>query len=393
MGLLERCVGFTEARSAMRDGRYPYFLALDESAGPEVVLHGRRLVMAGSNNYLGLTVDPRVQEAAIAAIRRYGTSCTGSRFMNGTLALHEELEGRLARFLGKQAAVCFATGFQGCLGILSALAGRGDLILLDKEAHASLYDGARLSLGRMRRFGHNDMVALAGFLDGAPPGGDRLVAVDGVFSMSGDLAPLPELSALCRRHGAWLVVDDAHGIGVMGGGRGTEADYGLTDAVSLTVGTFSKALASLGGFVAGDEVVIHYLKHHARSLIFSAAIPPANAAAALAALGIVEAEPERIVTLHRHAGRMRRELSGLGFDTGGSGSPIVPVVMGERMLAVAAARALRDAGILVYPVMPPAVAPRRCLLRVSAMATHTEAHIDQILTAFAKVGRQLGVIG
>jgi len=375
---------------AMRDGLYPYFLALAENAGPEVVLDGRRLVMAGSNNYLGLTADPRVREAAVAAIRRHGTSCTGSRFMNGTLALHEELEGRMARFLGRAAAACFTTGFQACQGVLSALVGRGDHVLLDKEAHASLYDGARLSLGRLRRFAHNDMAALATWLADAPrSGGERLVATDGVFSMSGDLAPVPELSGLCRRHGAWLILDDAHGIGVMGGGRGTAAHFGLCGAADLTVGTFSKAFASLGGFVAGEEAVIHYLKHHARSMIFSAAMPPANAAAALAALSIIEAEPEWIAALHRNAGRLRHDLAGLGLEVGGGASPIVPVIVGERTLAVAAARALRDEGVLVTQVLPPAVAPRRCLLRASAMATHAEAHLDRITEAFAKAARTL----
>jgi len=387
MSLRERCAGFTEAREAMRAGCYPYFLAVAENAGAEVVFQGRRLVMAGSNNYLGLTNDPRVQAAAVTALQRYGTSCTGSRFLNGTLTLHEELEERLAQFLGQPAAVCFTTGYQACLGVIATLAGAGDTVLLDKEAHASLYDGAGLCRGRMRRFAHNDLAHLASLLAQAPATGDRLVVVDGVFSMTGETAPLPELAELCRRTGAWLVVDDAHGIGVMGNGKGTAAHFGVADAVNLTIGTFSKAFASLGGFAAGDESVIHYLKHHARSLIFSAAMPPANAAAALAALEIIAAEPERIAAVHRHADFLRRELSALGFTIGTGISPIVPVIIGDRKTTVAAARFLLDAGIMVYPVIAPAVPARRCLLRVCAMATHTPAHLDRIVAAFAAFAR------
>jgi 8-amino-7-oxononanoate synthase len=391
MNLLDRCAEFTEAKAAIRDGYYPYFIPLDENAGPDVVHRGRRLIMAGSNNYLGLTNDPRVQEAAIRAIRRYGTSCTGSRFLNGTLALHEELEGRLAAFLGKEAALCFSTGFQANLGVIASLVGRNDRIILDKEDHASLYDGARLSSAKLHRFSHNHPAELENMLAAAAHQGGTLVAVDGVFSMEGDLAPLPELARLCRRHRAQLLVDDAHGIGVMGDGHGTEAHFGMADGVDLTVGTLSKSFASLGGFVAGRGDVIHYLKHHARSLIFSAAMPPACAAAALAALDIIGTEPGRIATLHRNADRMRQELTAMGFDTGNSATPIVPVVVGDRRKTVAAARAMLDEGVFVYPIIAPAVPATRSLLRTSYMATHTSDHLDRILAAFAKVGRKFGL--
>ncbi len=281
MDLFEKCYGYTEAKDAIRDGVYPYFIPMTETEGTESVFHGHRLIMCGSNNYLGLTTDPRVQQAAIEAVRRFGTSCTGSRFLNGTLELHEQLEHELAEWLGKEAALVFSTGMQTNLGTISALVSRGDIVILDKDDHASIVDGARLAWGKTRRFRHNDMADLERVLSSISDDKGKFVVVDGLFSMGGDLAPLPEIVALCKKYGARLMVDDAHSIGVMGGGRGTAAQFGITEQVDLIMSTFSKSFASLGGFIAGDEPIIHYIKHHARSLIFSASIPASNAAAGI----------------------------------------------------------------------------------------------------------------
>ena len=329
MDILEKCYGYTEAREAIRDGTYPYFIPMSESEGTEAVFHGHRLIMCGSNNYLGLTTDPRVQQAAVEAVHRFGTSCTGSRFLNGTLELHEHLERELADWVGKEAALVFSTGMQTNLGVISALVARGDVILLDKDDHASIVDGARLAWGETRRFRHNDMRDLERVLAGISKEKGKLVIVDGLYSMGGDLAPLPEIATLCKKYGARLMVDDAHGLGVMGGGRGTSAHFGVTKDVDLIMSTFSKSFASLGGFIAGDDQVIHYIKHHARSLIFSASIPAANAAAALAALKIMREEPQRVDRLNAIGDRMRRELRTMGFNIGKSVSPIIPIIVGD----------------------------------------------------------------
>jgi 8-amino-7-oxononanoate synthase len=266
MDIFAKCYSFTTAKEAMAAGFYPYFIPLEENEGTEVIYQGRRILMFGSNNYLGLTTHPKVKEAAIEALKRYGTSCTGSRFLNGTLRLHRELEERLAAFVGKEAALVFSTGYQTNLGTISALVGRGDYVILDKEDHASIVDGARMSMGVTKRFSHNDMAALERLLASLPPEAGKLVVVDGVYSMGGDIAPLPQLVEICRKHGARLMVDDAHSLGVLGpNGRGTAAHFGLTDQVDLIMGTFSKSFASIGGFIAGDEAVIHYIQHHARS--------------------------------------------------------------------------------------------------------------------------------
>ncbi|HIP86967.1 MAG TPA: pyridoxal phosphate-dependent aminotransferase family protein, partial [Anaerolineales bacterium] len=286
MDLFEKCRSFTQAKEVQAIGLYPYFIPLTDSEGTVAWVGDHRLIMVGSNNYLGLTTHPKVRQAAIDAVHRYGTSCTGSRFLNGTLELHLELERRLAEFVGKEAALVFSTGYQTNVGTISALVGRGDFAITDKEDHASILDGCRLSFGRMRRFPHNDVEALERVLAGIPEEAGKLVIVDGVFSMSGDIAPLPDLIAVCRKYGARLMVDDAHSVGVLADGRGTAAHFGVTDQVDLIMGTFSKSFASLGGFIAGDADVIHYIQHHARSLIFSASIAPANAAAALAALEV-----------------------------------------------------------------------------------------------------------
>jgi len=403
MDLLEKCRRFltdpayaerlgypTNPRTAQAQGLYPYFIPVEESEGTTAVVEGRRLIMIGSNNYLGLTTDPRVRQAAADAVHRYGTSCTGSRFLNGTLALHLELEERLARYVGKEKALVFSTGYQANLGAISALVGRNDVVVCDKEDHASIFDGCRLSLGEMRRFRHNDVADLDRVLSTCSPNVGRLVVVDGVFSMSGELAPLDEIAECCRRHGARLMVDDAHGIGVTGGGHGTAAHHGVTEAVDLIMGTFSKSLASVGGFIAGDEAAIHWVQHRARSLIFSASLPPASAAAALAALDVLEREPERVSRVNEIADRVRTSLQELGFDTGASVTPIVPIVVGGGMDTLLLWRNLFEAGVYTNVALPPAVPEGKCLLRTSYMATHTDSQMDAVLHAFAAVGGRMG---
>lgn len=392
MDLFQKCHGYTLAKLAQASGLYPYFLPLENSEGTEATIDGRRVLMLGSNNYLGLTTDPRVRQAAIEATKRFGTSCTGSRLQNGTLELHLELERRLADFVGKEAALIFSTGYQVNLGVISCLVGRGDAVVTDKEDHASIIDGAMLSMGEIRRFAHNDMAHLERVLQGIDAQHGALVVVDGLYSVGGDLAPLPEMVPICRRYGARLMVDDAHGLGVMARGRGTAAHFGLTEEVDLIMGTFSKSFASLGGFIAGDEPIIHYIQHHARSLIFSAAMPASNVAAALAALDIMESEPERVDRLWQITERMRSGLQAMGFNTGNSVSPIIPVIVGDMEPALNFWKKLFEAGVYTNAFVPPGVPEGRCLLRTSYMATHTDEQIDRALEIFGDVGREVGLI-
>lgn len=392
MDIFEKCYGYTTAKEAMAAGFYPYFIPLTGNEGSEADYHGHRLIMCGSNNYLGLTTHPKVRAAAVEAIREYGTSCTGSRFLNGTLEMHEELERQLADWVGKEAALVFSTGMQVNLGTISALVSRGDVVLLDKDDHASLVDGARLSWGETRRFRHNDIKDLERLLKNTADDKGRLVVVDGLFSMGGDIAPLPEIIAVCKKYGARLMVDDAHSIGVLGGGRGTAAHYGVTSQVDLIMGTFSKSFASLGGFIAGDEPVIHYIKHFARSLIFSASIPPANAAAALAALQVMKDEPERIARVNQIGEFMRKSYQALGFNTGPSQTPIIPIIIGDDMKTFLTWKALFEAGVFVNPVISPAVPPGGQLLRTSYMATHTDEQLNRVLGVFEQIGKQVGLI-
>jgi len=392
MDIFAKCSQFTAAREAAAAGYYPYFIPLTENDGTEAVFRGRRLIMCGSNNYLGLTTHPRVRQAALEAIQRYGTSCTGSRFLNGTLEMHEQLERELAEWVGKEAALVFSTGMQVNLGVVSAIVSRDDVVILDKQDHASIVDGARLGWGETLRFRHNDLADLERVLRKVPEGAGKLVIVDGLYSMEGDLAPLPELVPLCKKYGARLMVDDAHGMGVLGEGRGTAAHFGLAGQVDLIMSTFSKSFASLGGFVAGDEEVIHYIKHHARSLIFSASIPPANAAAALEALHVMRDEPERIQRVNDIAASMRREYRRLGFDIGRSETPVIPILIGDHTRTLTVWKALFDAGVFVNPVLAPAVAEGHQLLRTSYMATHTDDQMSRVLETFEKVGRQVGLI-
>ena len=392
MDLFEKCGQFTTAKEAMAIGLYPFFIPLQDTEGTEVVIEGRRIIMIGSNNYLGLTTHPRVRQAAVDAIKRYGTSCTGSRFVNGTLELHKELERRLAAFVGKQAAIVFSTGYQTNLGTISALVGQGDVVIIDKEDHASIYDGCRMALGEMKRFLHNDVSSLERVLQECPDNAGKLVVVDGVFSMGGDIAPLPQIAALCKKYGARLMVDDAHSLGVLGGGRGTAHHFGVTDQVDLIMGTFSKSFASLGGFIAGDEDVIHYVQHFARSFIYSASIPAGQVAAAMAALDIMESEPEHVERLWRNTHKMLAGFKQLGFNTGNSETPVIPIIIGDQMNTLLTWKALFDAGLYTNPVFPPAVPPNKSLLRTSYMATHTDEQLDRVLAIFEQVGRQLDLI-
>ncbi len=390
--IFDKAYNYNTAKDLMATGYYPYFIALDGHEGTEVVYHGRRLLMFGSNNYLGLTTHPKVREAAIEAIRKYGTSCTGSRFLNGTLTMHEQLEAELADYVGKPAALVFSTGYQTNLGTITALVGRGDYTILDKDDHASIVDGAQMAYGDMKRFRHNDMADLERVLALLPETAGKLVVVDGLFSMEGDIAPLPEMIPIVKKYGARLMVDDAHAIGVLGGGRGTSAHFGVTDDVDLIMSTFSKSFASLGGFIAGDSDVIAYIKHHGRSMIFSASIPPSNAAAALAALQIMRDEPERVQAVNDNAAYMRRELNSLGYNTGQSCTPVVPIIIGEDQTCFFVWKTLFDAGVFVNPVISPAVPRGRALLRTSYMATHTVDQMDRALEVYAAVGKEVGLI-
>jgi len=392
MDLFEKCRAFTEAREAQEAGFYPYFIPLTDSEGTEVTIGDHDLIMIGSNNYLGLTTHPKVRQAAVDATEKYGTSCTGSRFLNGTLELHLELERELATFMGKEAALVFPTGYQTNVGTISSLIGRHDFVITDKEDHASIVDGCNMSFGEVRRFGHNDVDHLERVLSRLPDDTGKLVVVDGVFSMGGDLAPLPDIVPLCKEYGARLMVDDAHAIGVVGGGRGTAAHFGVNDEVDLIMGTFSKSFASLGGFIAGGDDVVHYVQHHARSLIFSASMSPANTAAALAALEVMQEEPERIERVNQIAKMMRTEYRKMGFDVGNTVTPIIPVIIGGDMPTIIAWKALYEAGIYTNPVIPPAVPSGSSLLRTSYMATHTDEQLERVLDAFKEVGQRLDIV-
>ena len=392
MDLFDKCAHFTRAKKAIAAGYYPYFIPLSETEGTEVTVDGHRLIMIGSNNYLGLTTHSKVRRAATDAIARYGPSCTGSRFLNGNLLMHNELERRLADFVGKEAGLVFSTGYQTNLGTISALVGRGDVVITDREDHASIVDGCRLSFGQMKRFRHNDMAHLERVLKGCDDVG-KLVVVDGVFSMGGDIAPLPDIIPLCKKYGARLMVDDAHSVGVIGeGGRGTASHFGCTDDVDLIMYTFSKSFASLGGFIAGDEGVIHYIQHTARSLIFSASMPPACAATVLAALEVMQEEPERIDRLREIADKMRKGFTDMGYNIGNSQTPIVPVFVGEDTKTFQFWKTLFEEGVYVNPVVPPAVPPNQSLLRTSYMATHTDEQLDCVLGAFERIGKELDLI-
>lgn len=392
MDIFDKVSSYTVAKEAMEIGIYPYFQPLTDSEGSVATFRGREVVMIGSNNYLGLTTHPKVRAAAKEAIDRFGTSCTGSRFLNGTLEFHLELDRRLANFVNKEAAVVFPTGYQTNVGTITAIVGKGDYAVMDKDAHACIVDGALMSRGQIARFVHNDLDSLDRVLKRLPEDAGKLVIVDGVYSMGGDIAPLPDIIAISKKHGARIMVDDAHGIGVLGEGRGTAAHFGVTDQVDLIMGTFSKSFASIGGFIAGDERILHYIQHHARSLIFSASLPAPNAAAVLAALEIMETEPEHVQRLWENAEFMRAGLKRLGFNIGESNTPIIPIIIGDDIRTVLTWRALVDNGVYTNPVLPPGVPPAKSLLRTSYMATHTKEHLQRALNVLEMVGENLDLI-
>ena len=393
MDIFDKCEEYTLPRELRKENLYAYYRTISSGQSPEVTIEGQKVVMLGSNNYLGLTENAKVKEAAGKALAKYGTGCAGSRLLNGTLDIHVELEERLAQFMGSEAALTFSTGFQVNLGVLSCLLGRHDLAFLDSLDHACILDGARLGFGKTLKFKHNDMKDLEGKLQRSSEDLGKLIVVDGVFSMEGDLSDLPGLAALKDRYNTRLMVDDAHGLGVLGqNGRGTPEHFGLEHKVDLVMGTFSKSLAAVGGFIAGDAIVVDYIKHHARTEIFSAAPPPASVAAAMAALAIVETEPERRKQLWENTAYMKRELDLLGFDTGDSQSPVIPLVVGEDMMAFTMAIRLQEEGVFVNPVITPAVPQGRAMIRTSYMATHRRDHLDRALEALATVGRELAVI-
>ncbi|MBM4135833.1 MAG: pyridoxal phosphate-dependent aminotransferase family protein [Nitrospira sp.] len=390
--LFDKCCRFDKAKLLINEGLYPYFRVIESAQEPEVIMNGRKMIMIGSNNYLGLTNHPKVKEAAIEAIKKYGTGCAGSRFLNGTLDLHVQLEEKLARFARKEAALIFSTGFQVNLGTISALVGKDDIVIIDKMDHASIIDGCRLSFGEIKKFRHNDMSELERVLK-ENEGRGKLVVVDGVFSMEGDIVHLPEAVTLTKKYGARLMVDDAHGIGVLGKtGRGTAEHFGLEQEVDIIMGTYSKSLASIGGFVAGSADVIHYIKHFARSLIFSASPPPASVASVSAALDIIENEPWRREKLLKNTEKMLHGFKELGFETGNSQTPIIPIVVGNNETAFAMAMMLQEEGVFANVAVSPAVPEGKAMIRTSYMATHTDRHLDIVLDVFEKVGKKLGII-
>lgn len=390
--LFDKCYRFTKAKELMAVEMYPYFRVVESAQDPEVIINGKKMIMVGSNNYLGLTNHPKVKEASIEAVKKYGSGCAGSRFLNGTLDIHVNLEEKLARFMRKESALIFSTGFQVNLGVISALVGKDDLIIIDKMDHASIIDGCRLSYGEVRKFKHNDMNDLERILS-ANKDKKKLVVVDGVFSMEGDIINLPVVVELARKYDARVMVDDAHGIGVLGKtGRGTAEHFGIEKEVDLIMGTYSKSLASIGGFIAGEEKVIHYIKHFARSLIFSASPPPASVAAVSAAIDIIENDPQRIEKLWANTWKMHKGLKSLGFETGPSATPIIPILVGDDLTAFKMAMMLQQEGVFANVAVSPAVANGKALIRTSYMATHTDEHLDKVLCAFEKVGRTLGII-
>lgn len=391
MRIAEKVTRFKTARDVMDMGLYPYFREIDSDQDTMVKMHGKDVLMLGSNNYLGLTNHPKVKEAAMDAIRRYGAGCAGSRFLNGTLKIHTECEERLAAFIGKESVLLFTTGFQANQGVISTLVGRSGYMVTDSLDHASIIDGCRLSFGRMLKFRHNDMADLERVLK-TLDGKDKLVITEGVFSMEGDVCKLTETYALCKKYGADILLDDAHGVGVLGAqGGGTAEHFHLADEVELIVGTFSKSLASIGGFVAASEDVIHYLKHHSRALIFSASPPPASVAAVIEAVKIIEAEPERRELLWRNTNYLRKGLQSLGLDTGVSETPIIPVLAGDELTCFQICHAMQDEGVFVNPVVPPAVQPGQSLIRFSVMSTHTLEQLDFALDKISKVSKHFHV--
>ena len=393
MDVFEKCREFTRVSDARKAGYYLYYREIESPQDPVVTMGGQKVVMLGSMNYLGLTSHPKVKEAAIRATEKYGTGCAGSRLLNGTLDIHVHLEERLAQFMHREAALVFSTGYGVNIGVLSCLLGRRDVAVLDSMDHASILDGVRLSFAKQLKFRHNEPGDLEKKLSLIEPDKGKLIAVEGVYSMEGDIAPLPEIVRHKKTYGARLFVDEAHSLGVFGeNGRGVAEHFGVEDEVDLVMGTFSKSLATVGGFIVGSSEVIDYIKHNARAQIFTAAIPPSAVAAAEAALDIIETEPERREQLWDNTEYMRVELEGLGFETCGSQSPIISLLVGEDGATLHMAKRLQEEGVFVNPVMTPAVPAGQSMIRTSYMATHTREQLDRALGALAKVGRELSII-
>ncbi len=390
--LHEKIAQFQDANIIREMGLYPYFRPIESGQDTEVIIDGKRVLMFGSNSYLGLTSHPKIKEASKRAIDKYGTGCAGSRFLNGTLDIHIELERRLANYVGKDAAVLFSTGFQVNLGVLSSITGRNDYLILDEYDHASLIDGSRLSFSKVIKYAHNDMEDLQRKLSILPEEAVKLIAVDGIFSMEGDIVKLPEIVKIADQFGANIMVDDAHSLGVIGHkGAGTASHFGLTKEVDLIMGTFSKSLASLGGFIAADNETIDYLKHRARALMFSASMTPGSVASVIAALDIIESEPERIAKLWDNTNYAMKLLIEEGFDLGPTESPILPIYVRDNHKTFLVTKQLQDDGIFVNPVVSPAVPSDSSLLRFSLMATHTFEQIEEAIEKIAKAFKEVGV--
>jgi 8-amino-7-oxononanoate synthase len=393
MDIFSKCYNYTKAKEAKEQGYYPYFKAIQSGADTEVFIDSRKMIMIGSNNYLGLTQDPRVKESAIKAIEKYGSGCTGSRFLNGTLDIHEELERELGSFIRKEAALIFSTGFQTNQGVISTIVGKDDVAIIDRANHASIVDGCRLAFGRTIKYKHNDIIDLERILTELPDPSSALIIVDGVFSMEGDLANLPEIVKLKKKYKCRLMVDDAHGIGVMGkNGSGTAEYFQVEDDVDLIMGTFSKSFASLGGFIAGEESVISYIKHHARALIFSASMPPSAVATVLTALKILKTEPQRRKRLWQITHKMHQEYRKRGFNIGPTQTPIVPLIFGDDMLTFGFWRKLFERGVFTNPIISPAVPPDGSLIRTSYMATHTDKELNKVLEICSDVSKEMGLL-
>ncbi len=391
--LQKKSAQYLAPKIAKEKGIYPYYKPIESEQSTVVKIQGKNVLMFGSNSYLGLSNDPRLKEAAQAAIEKYGTSCSGSRFLNGTLDIHVELENKLAKLVGKAEAICFSTGFQVNLGVVSALCGRNDYLLLDKLDHASIIEGSRLSFGKTMKYNHNDLASLESCLQQCDPESVKLIVADGVFSMEGDIVPLPELVSLADKYDADIMLDDAHSLGVLGHqGRGTANYFGLTDEVDLIMGTFSKSFGSLGGFIAADSDTINYLKHNARSLIFSASMPPSNVAAVSKAIDIMLGEPERIQHLWDVSNYARRQFQERGFDTGRSETPIIPLFVRDSEKAFWLCSRLLEDGVFVTPVIAPAVPENDVLIRFALMATHTFEQVDEAVEKITRAFKDAGIL-
>lgn len=391
--LYKKMAAYTAPQEVQKAGIYPYFKVIESAQEPEVVYKGKRMLMFGSNSYLGLTNHPRIKEAAIKAIEKYGTGCAGSRFLNGTIDLHIELEKKLAKYVNMEEALVFSTGFLTNQGVISSITGRHDYLIIDDSDHASIIEGTRLSFSKVLKYKHNNMESLECVLKGLPNDRIKLIVTDGVFSMEGDIAPLPEIVSLAEKYGASVMVDDAHGLGVLGKfGSGTVNHFGLDGKVELIMGTFSKSLATVGGFIAGSKEVINYLKHNARSLIFSASLTPASVASVIEAINVIYDEPQRIEKLWENTNYAKKVFSEAGFDTGNSQTPIIPLYIRNDHLTFKFTQELADNGVFVNPVISPAVKPEDSLIRFSLMATHEKHHIDEALEKCTKVAKKLGIL-